>query len=158
MLSLGVEASRCERLGMEESEAVFRGDLRQPHLPRSRGSKVFKESISCAVKGQLVSGLDSLLECKPLNSLLEGHLGGRLLSPAVMKRLVNSKLELLSDDQTTLKGLFVGVKVYAKLLAVGDAVALALGVEQNGEMLVLVFDQARYGELHAASFAASECR
>ena len=33
-----------------------------------------------------------------------------------------------------------------------------LGVEQDGEMLVLVFDPARYGELHAASFAASECR
>ena len=106
----------------------------------------------------MVGRLDSLLQCKPLNSLLERHLGGRLLSPAVMKRLVDSKLELLSDDQTTLKGLFVGVKVHAKLLAVGDAVALALGVEQDGEMLVLVFDQARYGELHAASFAASECR
>ena len=50
------------------------------------------------------------------------------------------------------------MKVNAKLLAVGDAVALALGVEQDGEMLVLVFDQARYGELHAASFAASECQ
>ena len=71
---------------------------------------------------------------------------------------MDSKLELLSDDQTTLKGLFVGVKINTKLLAVGDAVALALGVEQDGEMLVLVFDQARYGELHAASFAASECR
>ena len=80
------------------------------------------------------------------------------MSPAVMKRLVDSKLELLGYDQPTIKGLFVGVKVYAKFLAVGDAVALALSVEQDGEMLVLVFDQARYGELHAASFAASECR
>ena len=158
MLPLRVETGSCERLGMEESEAVFRGDLRQPHLPRSRGRQVVKESISCAVKGQLVSGLNGLFECKPLDSLLEGHLGGRLLSPAVMKRLVDSKLKLLSDYQPTIKGLFVGVKVYAKLLAVGDAVAFALGVEQDGEMLVLVFDQARYGELHAASFAASECR
>ena len=41
-----------------------------------------------------------------------------------MKRLVDSKLELLGDDQPTLKGLFVGVKVNAKFLAVGDAVAL----------------------------------
>ena len=158
MLPLRVEAGSCERLGMEESKAVFRGDLRQPHFPRSRGRQVVKESISCAVESQMVSGLDSLLECKPLDSLLEGHLCGRLLSPAVMKSLVDSKLELLSDDQTTLRGLFVGVKVYAKLLAVGDAVALALGVEQDGEMLMLVFDQARYGELHAASFAAGECR
>ena len=158
MLPLRIETGRCEVLGMEKSEAVFRGDLRQPHLPRSRGRQVFKESISCAVEGQPVSGLDCLLECKPLNSLLEGHLGGRLLSPAVMKRLVDSKLELLGDDQPTIKGLFVGVKVKAKLLAVGDAVAFALGVEQDGEMLVLVFDQARYGELHAASFAASDCR
>ena len=79
-----------------------------------------------------------------------------------MKRLVDSKLELLSDDQPTIKGLFVGVKLNTKLLAVGDAVAFALSVEQDGEMLVLVFDQARNGELHAASFAASfaasECR
>jgi len=50
------------------------------------------------------------------------------------------------------------LKQTTKLLAVGDAVAFALGVEEDGEMLVLVFDQARYGELHAASFAASECR
>ena len=67
-------------------------------------------------------------------------------------------MELLSDDQPTIKGLFVGVRLNTKLLAVGDAVALALGVEQDGEMLGLVFDQARCGELHAASFAASECR
>ena len=50
------------------------------------------------------------------------------------------------------------LKQTTKLLAVGDAVAFALGVEEDGEMLVLVFDQARYGELHAASFAANECR
>ena len=75
-----------------------------------------------------------------------------------MKRLMDSKLELLGDDQPTMKGLFVGVKLNTKLLAVGDAVAFALGVEQDGEMLVLVFDQARRNELHAASFAASECR
>ena len=148
MLSLGVEASRCERLGMEESEAIFRGDLRQPHLPRSRGRQVFKEFISCAVEGQLVSGLDSLLECKPLDSLLEGHLCGRVLSPAVMKRLVDSKLELLGDDQPTLKGLFVGVKVYAKLLAVGDAVALAFYVEDDGVTVVPVLGQTRRNELH----------
>ena len=91
---------------------------------------------------------DSLLECKPLNSLLEGHLGGRLLSPAVMKSLVDSKLELLSDDQPTIKGLFVGVKVYAKLLAVGDAVALALNVEDDGVTVVLVPGQTRRNELH----------
>ena len=65
------------------------------------------------------------------------------MTPTVMKRLVDSKLEFLGDDQPTLKGLFVGVKVNAKLLAVGDAVTLALGVEQDGEMLALVFDQAR---------------
>ena len=108
MLPLGVETGSSEVLGMEKSEAVFRGDLRQPHLPRWRGRQVFKESVSCAVKGQLASGLDSLLECKPLNSLLEGHLGGRLLSPAFMKRLVDSKLELLSDDQSTIKGSLLG--------------------------------------------------
>ena len=148
MLPLRVEAGSCERLGMEESKAVFRGDLQQPHLTRSRGRQVVKESISCAVEGQLVSGLNSLLECKSLDSLLEGHLGGRLLSPAVMKRLVDSKLELLSDDQPTLKGLFVGVKVYAKLLAVGDAVALALNVEDDGVTVVLVLGQTRRNELH----------
>ena len=70
------------------------------------------------------------------------------MSPAVMKRLVDSKLELLSDDQPTLKGLFVGVKVYAKLLAVGDAVALALNVEDDGVTVVLVLGQTRRNELH----------
>jgi len=70
---------------------------------------------------------------------------------------VDSKLKLLNDDQPTIKGLIVGVKVNAKFLAVGDALAPALNGEDDGEMLVLVFDQARYGELHAASFAASEC-
>ena len=148
MLPLRVETGSCEVLGMEESEAVFRGDLRQPHLPRSRGRQVFKESISCAVKGQLVSGLDSLLECKSLDSLLEGHLGGRLLSPAVMKRLMDSKLELLSDDQPTIKGLFVGVKINTKLLAVGDAVAFALNVEDDGVTVVLVLGQTGRNKLH----------
>ena len=70
------------------------------------------------------------------------------MSPAVMKRLVDSKLELLGDDQSTLKRLFVGVKVNAKLLAVGDAVALALNVEDDGVTVVLVFGQTRRNELH----------
>ena len=70
------------------------------------------------------------------------------MSPAVMKRLVDSKLELLSDDQSTIKGLFVGVKVYAKLLAVGDAVALALNVEDDGVTVVLVLGQTRWDKLH----------
>ena len=70
------------------------------------------------------------------------------MSPAVMKSLVDSKLELLSDDQPTIKGLFVGVKVYAKLLAVGDAVALALNVEDDGVTVVLVLGQTRRNELH----------
>ena len=65
-----------------------------------------------------------------------------------MKRLVDSKLELLSDDQTTLKGLFVGVKVNAKLLAVGDAVALALNVEDDGITVGLVLGQTRWDKLH----------
>ena len=65
-----------------------------------------------------------------------------------MKRLVDSKLELLSDDQSTLKGLFVGVKVDAKLLAVGDAVALSLNVEDNGVTVVPVLGQTRRNELH----------
>ena len=71
-----------------------------------------------------------------------------MLSPAVMKRLVDSKLELLSDDQTTLKGLFVGVKINTKLLAVGDAVALALNVKDDGVTVVLVLGQTRRDELH----------
>ena len=65
-----------------------------------------------------------------------------------MKRLVDSKLKLLGDDQSTLKRLFVGVKVNAKLLAVGDAVALALNVEDDGKKLVFVFGQTRRDELH----------
>jgi hypothetical protein len=65
-----------------------------------------------------------------------------------MKSLVDSKLELLGDDQPTIKGLFVGVKVYAKFLAVGDAVALALNVEDDGVTVVLVLGQTRRNELH----------
>ena len=65
-----------------------------------------------------------------------------------MKRLVDSKLKLLSDDQSTIKGLFVGVKVYAKLLAVGDAVAFALNVEDDGVTVVLVLGQTRRNKLH----------
>ena len=65
-----------------------------------------------------------------------------------MKRLMDSKLKLLGDDQSTLKGLFVGVKVNAKLLAVGDAVALALNIEDDGKKLVFVFGQTRRDELH----------
>ena len=65
-----------------------------------------------------------------------------------MKRLVDSKLELLGDDQATIKGLFVGVNVYAKLLAVGDAVALALNVKDDGVTVVLVLGQTRRAELH----------
>ena len=84
----------------------------------------------------------------PYDSLLEGHLDGRLLSPTVMKRLMDSKLKLLGDDQSTLKGLFVGVKVNAKLLAVGDAVALALNVEDDGVTVVLVLGQTRWDKLH----------
>jgi len=75
-----------------------------------------------------------------------------------VKGLVDTKLKLLGDEESTLQGLFIGVQVETKSVAVGYAVALPLNVEQDGEMLVLVFDQARYGELHAASFAANECR
>ena len=100
------------------------------------------------VEGQLVSGLDSLLECKPLDSLLEGHLDGRLLSPTVMKRLVDSKLKLLGDDQSTLKRLFVGVEIQPKTLSVGDAMALSLNIEDDGKKLVFVFGQTRGDELH----------
>ena len=65
-----------------------------------------------------------------------------------MNRLMDSKLELLGDDQSTLKRLFVGVKVHAKLLAVGDAVALALNVEDDGVTVVLVLGQTRWDKLH----------
>lgn len=65
-----------------------------------------------------------------------------------MKRLMDSKLKLLGDDQSTLKRLFVGVKVNAKLLAVGDAMALSLNIEDDGKKLVFVFGQTRGDELH----------
>ena len=71
-----------------------------------------------------------------------------MLSPAVMKRLVDSKLKLLGDDQSTLRWLFVGVKVNAKLLAVGDAMTLSLDIEDDGKKLVFVFGQTRRDELH----------
>lgn len=65
-----------------------------------------------------------------------------------MKRLMDSKLKLLGDDQSTLKRLFVGVKVNAKLLAVGDAMTLSLDIEDDGKKLVFVFGQTRRNELH----------
>ena len=61
---------------------------------------------------------------------------------------MDSKLKLLNDDQPTIKGLIVGVKVNAKFLAVGDAVALALNVEDDGVTVVLVLGQTRRNELH----------
>ena len=109
---------------------------------------MFKESIPCTVESQLVGGLHSLLECKPLNSLLEGHLGGGLLSPTVMKRLVDSKLEFLSDEETLLFWDFVGVEVEPELLAVGNAISLPLDVESNRVVVMLVFRQALRDELH----------
>ena len=65
-----------------------------------------------------------------------------------MKRLMDSKLKLLGDDHSTLKRLFFRVKVNAKLLAVGDAVALALNIEDDGVTVVLVLGQTRWDKLH----------
>ena len=65
-----------------------------------------------------------------------------------MKRLMDSKLKLLGDDQSTIKGLFVGVEIQPKTLSVGDAMALSLNIEDDGKKLVFVFGQTRRDELH----------
>ena len=65
-----------------------------------------------------------------------------------MKRLMDSKLKLLGDDQSTLKRLFVGVEIQPKTLSVGDAMALSLNVEDNGVTVVLVLGQTGRNELH----------
>ena len=70
------------------------------------------------------------------------------MSPTVMKRLVDSKLEFLSDEETLLFWDFVGMEVEPELLAVGNAISLPLDVESDRVVVVLVFGQARRDELH----------
>ena len=65
-----------------------------------------------------------------------------------MKRLVDSKLEFLSDEETLLFWDFVGMEVEPELLAVGNAISLPLDVESDRVVVVLVFRQARRDELH----------
>jgi len=60
-----------------------------------------------------------------------------------VKGLVDTKLKLLGDEESTLQGLFVRVQVETKSVAVGYAVALPLNVEHDRVKLVLVFGQAR---------------
>ena len=71
-----------------------------------------------------------------------------MLSPTVMKRLVDSKLEFLSYEETLLFWGFVGVEVEPELPAVGNAISLPLDVERDRVVVMLVFGQARRDELH----------
>ena len=71
-----------------------------------------------------------------------------LLPPAFVQALVDSQLQLLSHNQAALQWLFVGLKRYPKLLAIGDTVSLPLDVEDNGVTMLLVLGQAGRDELH----------
>ena len=109
---------------------------------------MLEQSLSGSLKGFLVGLLDRLSEAKGLHRLEKSHLGVCLLSPAVIEGLVDSKLKLLSDDQTSLQRLLIGMEGDAYPAAVGNTITLPLDIEDNGVAMVLVHGQAGRDELH----------